>query len=237
MLISGFSFANVTILASADSAYQEHNYKEAINLYTQILSEQKTSASLYYNLGNAYFKNNELGKAIWSYHKAKKINLKQSDINYNLNFASHLTKDKINQNNTGVSKWIAKVFYGHGINFWPITAFIILLLSATGFFLYKVTILKNQRGVCLIFTTISACLFLASITIAIAHKKHITSIHSGIIIVPITKVRTAPSTEDVTTFELHEGAKFKFKQTSGDWYKIEVGKNEGWILKEEALLY
>lgn len=237
LLISPFSFSNISILDKADSAYQAHEYIEAINLYTQIISEQKQSASLYYNLGNAYFKNNELGKAIWAYQKAKKINPKNNDISYNLNFASSLTKDRIEQSSTGISKWVAKVFYGHDINFWSIIAFIILVTSVLAFYLYKITIPKNQRGVYLLISIISVSLFISTFTIAIAHKKHISTINSGIVIAPVTKVRTAPSTKDATAFELHEGAKFKFKQTKGDWYRIEVGKNEGWVLKEEALLY
>ncbi|MFK8039376.1 MAG: tetratricopeptide repeat protein [Crocinitomicaceae bacterium] len=238
LLISGsITYPNEVLLKSADSAYQAHQYDESINLYTQILSEQKHSASLYFNLGNAYFKNNEIGKAIWAYHKAKKIDPKNDDINYNLKFASDLTKDKIEQSNTGISKWVAKVFFGQSINFWAIIALVILVFSSIGFYMYKITKQKNQRAIYLIIGIITATLFLITFSIAITHKNHVISLNHGIVIESVIKVRTAPTIEDATAFELHEGAKFKLIQNQGDWYRIKVGKNEGWILKQSALLY
>ena len=53
--------ANSNIIKSADSAYQSQNYLQAIGLYNQALSNYQQSAYLYYNLGNAYYKNNEIG--------------------------------------------------------------------------------------------------------------------------------------------------------------------------------
>ena len=237
LLLSLSVLANQEGITQADSAYQAHNYELAINLYTQALASNEKSAPLYYNLGNAYFKNNELGKAIWAYQKAKKIDPQQKDISYNLNYVSNLTKDKIEQNETGISKWVAKVFFGRSINFWSILSIVFIVLTCLCFYIFKITIPKNRKGVFLIASFISGFLFISSITLALTHKGHITNISHGIIVDPVVKIRTAPSIEDGIAFELHEGAKFKYKETKGDWYRIVVGKNEGWILKEKALLY
>lgn len=238
--ISILSVAQITaqtLSIKADSAYQSQNYELAIQLYSQELAQHQQSAELFYNLGNSYFKNNEIGKAIWAYHKAKKINPQQKDIAFNLNYASILTKDKIEQNDTGISKWMAKVFFGRSINFWALFALGAICLSAVFFFLFKITMPKNKRGVYLVSSFSFGLLFILFLSLAIAHKAHITNLSHGIIIDPVVKVRTAPSEENAVAFELHEGAKFTYKQTQGDWQRIEVGNNEGWILKEKALLY
>ena len=209
------AFADTPTIHLADSAYQNHDYTLAVNLYTQIIADHQYSAPLYYNLGNAYFKNNEIGKALWAYHKAKKIDPQQTDIAFNLNYVSSLTKDKIEQDETGIRKWIAKVFFGHGINFWAIIALICMVAAGLCFYLYKITIPKNRKGIYLIANFVSVFLFIAAFSLAIAHKAHITSITHGIITDPVVKVRTAPSTEDVISFELHEGAKFRYKTNAG----------------------
>ncbi len=229
--------ADQSIIERADSAYEAHNYSLSIDLYTQVLADQKKSASIYYNLGNAYFKNNELGKSIWAYQKAKKIDPQQEDISFNLNYVSNLTKDKIEQNESGISKWMAKVFFGHSINFWAILAILFIVISALFFYLFKITIPKNRRGVYLITSVVAVFFSISTFTLAVLHKAHITQLTHGIITDSVVKVRTAPTKEDGIAFELHEGAKFTFKQTDGDWHRIKVGKNEGWILKEKALLY
>jgi len=224
-------------ISSADSAYQAHNYSLAINLYTQVLADQQKSATLYYNLGNAYFKNNELGKALWAYQKAKKIDPQQEDIIFNLNYVSALTKDKIEQNETGISKWIAKVFFGQSINFWAVLALIFMVSAGLFFYLFKITIPKNRKGVYLILSFVTIFLFVSTFSLAISHKGHISNLTHGIITGSVIKVRTAPTTDEGIAFELHEGAKFKYKQTKGNWLRIKVGENEGWISKEVALLY
>ncbi|MDX1349146.1 MAG: hypothetical protein R3279_02800 [Putridiphycobacter sp.] len=232
-----WTYGSSNSVQQADSAYQAHNYELAIKIYSEIIATHQHSAALYFNLGNAYYKNNELGKAIWAYHKAKKINPKQKDIAFNLNFVSQLTKDKIEQNETGVTKWMANVFFGRSINFWAYVSFIVLLIATFFFYLFKITQSKNKRGIFLISSFSFGFLFLLCFSIAMAHKSHITNLSHGIIIDPVVKVRTAPNTEDAVAFELHEGAKFTYKQTQGEWQRIEVGNNEGWILKDKALLY
>ena len=116
-------------------------------------------------------------------------------------------------------------------------AFIFLTMSALFFYLFKISKEKNKRGVFLMISIAAVFLFLTSFTISVAHKTHISSLSHGIVIEPVAKVRTAPHQENAIAFELHEGAKFTYKETQGNWLRIEVGKEEGWINKETSLLY
>ena len=143
LLTSSFGQAQ---LVKGDSAYAAQNYELAIQTYTSILGNQFHSANLYYNLGNAYLKNNELGKAIWSYQKANKIKPGDADILYNLDYASNLTKDKIEQRSSGISKWMAKLFFGKSINYWAYFGIGFALLTCLFFYLYKVEAKKNIRA-------------------------------------------------------------------------------------------
>ncbi|GIV26774.1 MAG: hypothetical protein KatS3mg027_0588 [Bacteroidia bacterium] len=84
-----------SIIKSAEEAYKQKNYSKTIELYQRVINQNYESFELYYNLGNAYFKNNQLGKAILYYEKAKKLNPSDPDLKHNLSIAYNKTIDKI----------------------------------------------------------------------------------------------------------------------------------------------
>lgn len=79
----------------ANSAYTATNYNEAIDLYHEILSLGMESYKLYYNLGNAYFKENNIAMAIVNYKRAQRLAPSNSDIAHNLAIADGLTVNRI----------------------------------------------------------------------------------------------------------------------------------------------
>jgi len=235
-LISQSTFGQNS-LAKGDSAYAEQNYELAIQHYTTLLGENYNSANLYYNLGNAYYKTNEIGESIWAYQKAKKINANHKDIDFNLNFVSNLTKDKIEQSKTGLGHWFSKIAFGKSINFWAWLGLLFSLLTATFIYLSRAAILNSFKSLYLLTSLICLILMVTTITIGIIQYRHITTINHGIVINPVVKVFTAPNHDDQVSFELHEGAKFKLIKTKEDWVNIELNKNEGWVKKMDILLY
>ena len=88
-------FADDDLPTKAEQLYAKKNYKDAIIAYETLISEGFTSYKLHYNLGNAYYKNNELGKAIYHYELANKLNTNNEDILNNLKLANDKTVDKI----------------------------------------------------------------------------------------------------------------------------------------------
>jgi len=68
-----------------NEAYQQDNYTASIDQYTQALQEQ-ASVALLYNLGNAYFKNNQPGYAVLSYSQALFLDPMDADARANLAF-------------------------------------------------------------------------------------------------------------------------------------------------------
>ena len=83
--------------AEADSAYINEEYDKAIVIYESLLQEGE-SGEIYYNLGNAYFKQDELGRAILNYERALLLQPGNADVNANLDIARAKTVDKINPN-------------------------------------------------------------------------------------------------------------------------------------------
>ena len=79
---------------AANAAYADGRYEEAATMYQSLLDEQP-DATLYYNLGNARFKQGELAQAILNYERALRLKPNYKDAQYNLAFAQSRITDNI----------------------------------------------------------------------------------------------------------------------------------------------
>ena len=77
----------------ADSAYNKEDYRGAISLYKQAIDSDGVSADIYYNLGNAYFRNGQPGMAVVSYERALKLEPSHTDARHNLAFVRSRIQD------------------------------------------------------------------------------------------------------------------------------------------------
>jgi tetratricopeptide (TPR) repeat protein len=74
-LLACGSFANAFAqetnpFGKANAEYNAGRYREAIELYDQAVQSGQTTAALFYNLGNAWFRAGDLGRAILNYERA-----------------------------------------------------------------------------------------------------------------------------------------------------------------------
>ena len=100
MLVLCFLPATMAFAASdnlhqqARDAYSNGDYVQAISIY-ETMTQEGESDELYYNLGNAYYKNNQIGKAILNYERALRLNPSYDDAAFNLQLANEKIQDKI----------------------------------------------------------------------------------------------------------------------------------------------
>ena len=92
-------FANsqdLSQLKKANELYKLEKYENAIEVYNEIIKSNNNNPELFYNLGNCYFRLDEIGKSILYYEKALKLNPSDEDIKFNLKIANLKTIDKFN---------------------------------------------------------------------------------------------------------------------------------------------
>jgi len=79
-------FANTPqeLFDQANNAYNKGQYTKAIEQYEAILASEEFSTEIYYNLGNAYWKNKKLGKAVLNFERVLKLSPNDNDTAYNL---------------------------------------------------------------------------------------------------------------------------------------------------------
>ncbi|MFH1686783.1 MAG: tetratricopeptide repeat protein [bacterium] len=75
----------------ANRLYEDKDYASAVQLYQSILDQGMESDALYFNLGNAYFKAGDLGRAVLNYKLASRLAPDNEDIRANLEFAQQYT--------------------------------------------------------------------------------------------------------------------------------------------------
>lgn len=224
----------------ADQAYRDRDFKESILLYEEIIAQGKTedkvSAQLYYNLGNAYFRNNQLGKAILSYERALLLNPGDGDIRHNLRFAQNRTVDRINTaGDLFLANWFRGVRNVFSANQWGTISIVIfiLFLACVGVYLFMRLLWARKTafyaGIVLFILVIVANAF------AFSQKNERVRGDSAIVMIGAAAVNASPDVNSNQLFELHEGTKVKIRNIDGNWYEIQiVDGSVGWIQRQNV---
>ena len=214
-----------------DSAYMRNDYVTAIHVYEELLRRGE-SAEVYYNLGNSYYKADNIAKAILNYERALLLEPGNTDIRANLEVARSKTVDEIiSVPELFFIAWVKALINILSVDEWArigIVFFILLLVSFCIFLLSKQSILKKVSFIIsLIFLVFT---FLSNI-FAYQQKKNLEYHNYAIILSPSVTVRSAPSESGTSLFVLHEGHKVEIKDDSMRAWKeirLEDGK-VGWV--------
>lgn len=216
----------------ADSAYINNDFAGAIAMYETIIQNQGESAAIYYNLGNSYYKIDNIAKAILNYEKALLLNPGNGDIRFNLELAQSKTIDKVVPMSEMFfvtwTKALTNQFSERGWGKLGIVSFILILLSLCLYFFGKKIILKKMGfiiAICMLMICIIANLF------ASTQKEKLMNRNNAIIMVPSITVKSTPNETGTDLFILHEGRKVMIKDnTMKEWKEIQLEDgNAGWI--------
>ncbi len=224
-------FANKELILKAEKSYNNKQYADAARCYETIIQNGYSSYKLYFNLGNAYFKQNKIGKAIFCYEMANKLEPNNEEINHNLNIAQEKTIDKIESK----ENFIYQLFKNHVVNLmstkvWMWLNVLFLLASCITFICFKIfQKLKLQKF--FLFTSFS-CFFLFLITLGLGYIASVnkTKIKFAIITVSETKVYEEPTNTAASKYNLHDGTKVRLLNSNMHWTNIKLENgNEGWV--------
>lgn len=220
-----------TLVLKGNQAYNEGLYDSAIMVYTNVLDQGFESYELYYNLGNAYFKNNDLPSAILFYEKAKKIAPNIEDVNFNLSIANSMIIDKIETvPELFYKKWWNYFYNAFSEDTWTILSIIswVLLLFFIGLFI----IAKTRRVKKLSFYIGLLFLFLTIGTFGLSSQKYYYTKENmeAIIFTPTVTAKSSPTQNSVDLFVIHEGTKVQIMDEIQGWVKIKIRNGSiGWL--------
>lgn len=217
-------------------AYTDGKFSDASAAWTSIEGSGQKSAKLYYNLGNAWFKQGNYPKAILNYERALRLDPSYSDARYNLEFTSNFVQDKIEPVPEFILKSVArKVCYVMGSNAWAVI-FLVLLAAALVrglLFLLGSSVGKRRAGFyCgIVLLLLSA----GALSFSIWQKSDSVKTDTAIVMSPVSSVKSSPSSgSSKDLFVIHEGTKVTILDEVGSWKNIALADGrQGWITSNE----
>lgn len=219
------------LLENAERAYDSKKYKEAIKAYESLIEKGYSAYELYFNLGNSYYRNDQLGKAIYNYELARKMEPDDEDVRVNLAIASSKTIDKIDsRENFFISAVKTNLLSSFSTKTWGWISIFSLLIAAVGFFIFVSVLSVNFKKLAFVASAVGLLIFIFSYFLGYSALRSKYENKFAIITVPEVKVMNEPTKAASSKFSLHEGTKIRVVETNGDWLLIKLDNgNEGWL--------
>ena len=203
----------------------------SISQFENTIQDEGFSDQIFYNLGNAYFKDRNYPKAILNYEKALKLNPNFEDAKFNLQIAQQHIVDKIDV----IDKFFVIEFYNRVVNLmvsntWAVIGVISFLIALSLIFVFffsnKLWVRKASFFSSMFMIVI--CIF--SNFAASQQKHNLETQEYAIVFTPTVTVKSSPAESGNELFIIHEGTKVKIRETLGLWSEIELSDgNVGWM--------
>lgn len=231
LLITVVVRAESSAIEDANKLYADKKYAEAALQYEDILKHQGVAPELYYNLGNAYFRMNELGKAILNYERALRLSPGYADAKFNLEFANQKIIDNIEVSDTFfLRKWVGTVMKIYTSNTWFYIAAVsfTVAIAALLFFVFGNTRLLRKSS--FYFGSLLLIISIISLIFSGIRKNRMISHEEGIVMAGVVVIKGSPDRSGTDLFQLHEGTKIFVVSELGDWCEIKLPNgNVGWV--------
>ena len=218
-----------TLFAQANANYADGNYAEAVEQYQEVLAEQP-SAEVYYNLGNAYFKQGELSQSILAYERALRLKPTMKDAKHNLQFAQTRIVDNIEDTQSFfLSSWLKAVRNALHQQTWVMLSILLFVLALVGFFFFAFSRSIRLRKTAFYTSVVALLISICACANAGSLHKRDTQRAEAIITQGIVNAKASPDRSGTDLFTIHEGTKVRITDVIGDWCCIHVGNNIGWM--------
>lgn len=231
----------LTTAQRADSAYNAEDYRGAIELYNLAIAQNGSGSDIYYNLGNAYYRNDNLGKAVVAYERSLRLDPTNADARHNLEFVRARIQDRPEDDSPFLSNLHHSIITCMKANAWAWTALIvfILLLGAVALYIFSPSVALRKTGffggIVLLFG------FCYTLWVAGSAAELARSHESAVVIVPMTQLSSVPRpsrTADDRVVPIHEGTRVEIIDSiatpddpvSPMWYSVKINNStKAWL--------
>lgn len=222
---------NVDNLAdSAQNYFMQSRYDESLQLYDSIIKLGYSSTDLYYNVGNCYYRTNDLANSIYYYEKALILDPSNEDAEFNLKIANQQLKQNIEPVPVPFyTEWGTSILNIMSSDAWTIFNIVVLVLLMAGIavYLFIDNITFQKTG----FAVAAVCLVLFVFTAVCAYKSStVITDNKYAIVFEQSMVMSSPNSDAVNSFEICEGLKVSVTDSANNMYNIKLADGkEGWI--------
>jgi tetratricopeptide (TPR) repeat protein len=223
--------ADATAVAAANQLYTAGHYDEAIQLYEAQVARGVEDSALYYNLGNAYFQQGDMGRAVLNLERAAQLNPRDADIANNLTFVRQQTTELFAAEPEGPLALLSQITGWLTVNE---TAVLVLgIWFLLGFLLLARRQAENARMRNILQAGAILLLVLLLLTGAsLASREFLQqTLPAGVVVSPTVAISDGPGAEFATDIQLSGGMKVNVRDSQGDWLRLQApqGAGEQWV--------
>ncbi len=234
LALCGFTLPTIAQTSVAfqegNKAYNEGDYTTAIQKYESILENGDHSGALYFNLGNAYYKLDDIANSIYYYEKALLLSPEDEDIRSNLAFAQNMAIDSISgRTHSGLSNLYSRIVYALSLSQWALLTIVFMVLFVLFYVLFLMGAHAKTKRLAFVLSAVFLAATTASFTLGYSQKVKRDSDLPAIVF-QVTSVQAEPNERGSDLFNLHPGTKVQILDELGSWYKIEIADGQqGWL--------
>ncbi len=219
------------LFIEANNAYDSGNYEVAAEGYTSLIAGGNESWELYYNLGNAYYRLDEIGLAILNYERALRLAPTRREIKDNLALASSKTVDKIEElPRLFLVDWFHAIVNLSTPRGWRVVVLVLVVLLSALLCIFFVASDYHLRKSMFIISFVAAFFLIISIINATFSARNVTNSKEAIITAPMVVVKGSPDSKSLDKFVIHEGTKATVTDQQDEWWQITLADGKsGWI--------
>lgn len=223
--------SSTKLFLQGNAEYQKQNYPAAEQYYSRVLDAGLESGAVYYNLGNACFKQKKLGDAIYYWEKARQKFPSDREVRENLELANLMIVDRTENHPEPLPVRILAAF----LRLLTISqeSLLVLGLFILANILFSISLVtKSSRASLrsLFASLVIACVFVifgCSLSWKIYQRNYRKQ---GIVVEQKVDIRSGPGSENVTVFTVHEGIKVRVHESANGWYQISLPNGwNGWL--------
>lgn len=218
------------VFFKANQAYKQEHFQEAIDGYNQLILSGHTTGSIYYNLGNAYYRQKQLGRAILNYERARLMIPRDADLNFNLRQARDQSKDAI----PGSDDFVGMIFFwldslSLSELFWGFAALNLLFWG-----ILLVRLFRRSDGTYYMLLLFFILWLIAGLSYGLKWYEVETD-DRAVIVQDEAAVLAGPDIRDTVLFKLHAGTIVHHERSEDGWFLIHLpDKKRGWVRAEAA---
>jgi tetratricopeptide (TPR) repeat protein len=221
----------IVYMQQANEAYQSSRFDDAVALYSKVVDLQFESATLHYNLGNAYFKSGDPARALLWYERARRLDPNNEDIAHNISFVQQKLIDKIEVlPELFFVKWWNACSSLLTCNQWATLSIIACSLFVLCLLLILLLRISWVRSTSIFIAVVAIFFTIFSIIFAKKETSRYLQHPEGIIMRQVVNVKSTPNEKGSDLFVIHTGLKVGITDKLNEWVEIRLPNGEkGWI--------
>lgn len=225
---TGVDYQKEEVFFRANQAYKEGRFQDAIDGYLRLIQSGHGNGNVYYNLGNAYIRSDQLGRAILNYERAHILWPRDADLDFNLRYARDRMRDAIPDRRGIVGMtffWLGSLSLGELFRGFAV-------LNGLFWAILLIRLFRRSEWTYYISAILLIFWIMAGASFGLKWYQAATD-DRAVILEKEAKILAGPEPQDTLLFKLHEGTIVHHERSEEGWSLVRLtDKKRGWVIAE-----